>query len=110
MKVSQCLGGALVCGSVLVGTTHAEDDWTNTRESFICRSSTEVREIKTYVAAAAPADAPAGVSCRVDYIKNGATQTIYSSHTARAFCDAKAVALAARLQAGNFTCKPLHSG
>jgi hypothetical protein len=95
---------------MLVGAARAQDEWTTTRASFICRSSTEVREIKTYVADAPQPDSPAGFRCRVDYIKNGATQTVYSSHTARAFCDAKAEALAGRLQAGNFTCKPLHTG
>jgi hypothetical protein len=111
MKLTHRLGGILAACLGVAGATPAQEDWTNTSESFICRSSTEIREIKTYVADAPPGDSTAGFICRVDYVKNGTTQTIWSSHSARAFCDAKAADLAARLQAGGlFTCKPLHTG
>jgi hypothetical protein len=106
-RLARILAGCLG----VAGGAAAQDDWTNTNQSFICRSSTEIREIKTYVADATPGDASAGFICRVDYVKNGTTQTIWSSHSAQAFCETKAADLAARLQAaGTFTCKPLHTG
>ncbi len=101
MNPSHRTGTAIILCIVLADATHAQDDWSNTRDSFICRSSTEVREIKTYVSENT-------LSCRVDYIKNGTTQTIWSSRTDRSYCGGKASNLAARLGAGNFSCKPLH--
>lgn len=101
MNLSHRPGTAIIFCIVLADATHAQDDWSNTRDSFICRSSTEVREIKTYVSENT-------LSCRVDYIKKGTTQTIWSSRTGRSYCDGKASNLAARLGAGNFSCKPLH--
>ena len=86
----------------------AEDDWTTTRESFICRSSTEVREIKTYVSNSPDGDRSAVHGCRVDYIKDGTTQIIWVSRTSRSFCNGKASQLAAKLTAGNFSCDALH--
>ncbi len=101
MNLSHRPGTAIIFCIVLADATHAQEDWSNTRESFICRSSTEVREIKTYVSENT-------LSCRVDYIKNGTTRTIWWSRTGRSYCDGKASNLAARLGAGNFSCKPLH--
>jgi hypothetical protein len=88
------------------GGAGVQDDWATTRDSFLCKSSTEVREIKTYVSNASGGDAMAR-GCRVDYIKNGMTQTIWSSHSSRSFCDGKASRLAARLEASHFSCSPL---
>jgi hypothetical protein len=101
MRLSHRPGAVIIFCLVMADTTHAQDDWTNTRDSFICRSSTEVREIKTYVS-------ESSLSCRVDYIRNGTTQTIWSSRTNRSFCNGKAAKVAARLGAGIFSCKPLH--
>lgn len=101
MRVSYRLGTVCFICLVTADTTHAQDDWTNSRASFICRSSNEVREIKTYISEDRR-------SCRVDYIKNGTTQTLWSSRTNRSYCNGKASDLAAKLDAGNFSCKPLH--
>jgi len=93
-----------LCSAVSVA--RADDEW-SARERFICRSSTEVREIKTYVSAAPQGNAPGGLECRVDYTKNGTTQTLWSSRTSRNYCDGKASQLAARLRSGNFSCESL---
>jgi hypothetical protein len=100
------LGIVVICCSVTAGFVRAQDD---TRDRFICKSSSEVREIKTYVSNAPHGDAEAGLSCRVDYIKNGATQTMWSSRTNRSFCDGKAAKLAAKLEASHFSCEQLDS-
>ena len=103
------LGVVVICCSVTVESVRAQDDSTDTRDRFICRSSSEVREIKTYVSNAPHGDAENGLSCRVDYIKNGATQTMWSSRNNRSFCDGKAAQLAAKLEASHFSCERLDS-
>jgi hypothetical protein len=87
--------------------SQAQDDFTNSRFSFICRSSSEVREIKTYIFTAEGQGA-ASLRCRVDYIKGGTTRTLWSSHDSRSYCDEQAARLAAKLESGNFSCQPLH--
>jgi hypothetical protein len=100
-------GAVLIACLIAVGSTRAQDDWATTRESFLCKSNTEVREIKTYVSNSSEGDLAMAHGCRVDYIKNGMTQTIWSSRTIRSFCDGKASRLAARLEASHFSCCPL---
>jgi hypothetical protein len=100
------LGIVVICCSVTAGFARSQDD---TRDRFICKSSSEVREIKTYVSDVSHGDAEAGLSCRVDYIKNGTTQTMWSSRSNRAFCDGKAAKLAAKLEASHFSCEQLDS-
>jgi hypothetical protein len=108
-------GAALIACLIAAGNARAQDDWLTTRESFLCKSNTEVREIKTYISNPSGAESnPSGDDraiargCRVDYIKNGTTQTIWSSRTNRSYCDGKASRLAAKLEASHFSCSPLH--
>ena len=108
-RARRCLGIVVICCSAMAGLSPAQDDWTDTRDRFICKSSSEVREIKTYVSNARDGDAEAGLSCRVDYIKNGTTQTMWSSRSNRSFCDGKAAKLAAKLEASHFSCEQLDS-
>jgi hypothetical protein len=108
MRVRYSLGAGLICCSIAAGVTHADEEWTNTRESFICRSSSEVLEIKTYISNSPLGDDGKGSGCRVDYIRNGTTRTIWSSRTSRAYCDGKASSLITKLRAGAFSCESLH--
>lgn len=101
MRFSHRLGFVVISCLVVASTALAQDDWMNTRDSFICRSSNEVREIKTYISEDRR-------SCRVDYIKNGKTSTLWSSSSVGSFCGSKASGLAAKLGHGNFSCQPLH--
>jgi hypothetical protein len=100
------LGIVVICCSVTAGFAGAQDD---TRDRYICKSSSEVREIKTYVSNESHGDVEDGLSCRVDYIKNGTTQTMWSSRSNRSFCDGKAAKLAAKLEASHFSCEQLDS-
>ena len=108
-------GPAIALGIVVIGcsataiSARAQDDSTQTSDRFICKSSSEVREIKTYVSSGSRGDTEAGLSCRVDYIKNGTTQTMWSSRSNRSFCDGKAAKLAAKLEASHFSCERLDS-
>jgi hypothetical protein len=106
--IGACRGAVLILCLVAVGDARAQDDWASTRESYLCKSNTEVREIKTYVSNSSDSDLAIAHGCRVDYIKNGMTQTVWSSRTSRSFCDGKASQLAARLEASHFSCSPLH--
>jgi hypothetical protein len=106
--IGACRGAVLILCLVAVGGARAQDDWASTRESYLCKSNTEVREIKTYVSNSSDSDLAIAHGCRVDYIKNGMTQTVWSSRTSRSFCDGKASQLAARLEASHFSCSPLH--
>jgi hypothetical protein len=108
-RVRRCLGIVVICCSAMAGLSRAQDDWTDTRDRFICRSSSEVREIKTYVSNAPQGDAEESFGCRVDYIKNGTTRTIWSSRSSRSYCDGKAAKLAAMLEATHFSCERLDS-
>jgi hypothetical protein len=96
---------ALLSLCVLASATYAQDDAAESRESVICKSSNEVREINTY--RSAPGGAP---GCRVEYIKNGANRTLWTSTTSRSYCDAKASSLVATLEADHFSCQRLQLG
>jgi hypothetical protein len=101
-------GALLVSCLVAVGGVRAQDDWATTRESFLCKSNTEVRAIKTYISNSSDSDPALAHGCRVDYIKNGKTETLWSSRTSRSYCDGKASQLVAKLEASHFSCSPLH--
>jgi hypothetical protein len=105
--IGACRGAILILCLVAAGDARAQDDWASTRESYLCKSNSEVREIKTYVSNSSDSDLAIAHGCRVDYIKNGMTQTVWSSRTSRSFCDGKASQLAARLEASHFSCSPL---
>jgi hypothetical protein len=108
INLSCRLGATFLAGWALVGGAHAQDDWSATSDSFICRSSSEVREVKTYVSRASAGSVADHPGCRVDYIKDGKTRMLWSSTTNRSYCHGKALSLAAKLTATNFTCERLH--
>lgn len=95
---------------LLLAPVQAQEDWTNSTESYLCKSSAEVREVRTYWREASP-EHPGELSCRVDYVRAGAIQTVWSAHRGRAYCDAKASELVAKLTAGGqFSCERLRLG
>src|ERR1700688_2885748 len=102
-----CRGAAVIACLIAAGNARAQDDWLTTRESFLCKSNTEVREIKTYISNSSDGDLATARGCRVDYIKNGMTKPIWSSRTSRSYCDGKASRVAAKLEASHFSCSPL---
>jgi hypothetical protein len=146
MSTLPCMTRALRCMvalTLLQGAVHAQDDWVSSTHSYLCKSSTEVREVRSYwrgqseapaknavanaaakasarasatASATASTDASASaaagaLSCRVDYLKAGTTQTLWSAHHGRAYCDDKAAALVSKLTAaGEFRCERLNVG
>lgn len=71
-------------------------------ERFICMSGPVKRVVAIFNRHAASGHG----GCRVDYTKNGKTQTVWSSTNGYAYCVAKAVSLVTKLGQGNFSCKP----
>ena len=72
------------------------------REEFVCTSGSVKRVVAIFNGSSI--DSKRG--CRVDYTRNGATKTMWTSQTDYAYCVAKAVSLVTKLSEGNFSCKP----
>jgi hypothetical protein len=49
-------------------------------------------------------------ACRVDYTRNGETQTVWSSKTGYTYCVAKAASPVTKLAEGHYSCKPQSVG
>lgn len=69
-----------------------------TQATRVCRSPVAQREIRIVDSGA--------TGCRVDYVKDGATRTLWSAATDRHYCASRAEALAATLQRNHFRCEP----
>ena len=74
-------------------------------EEFVCTSGSVKRVVAILNGSSADSKRGAG-GCRVDYTRNGATKTMWTSKTDYAYCVAKAVSLVTKLSEGNFSCKP----
>jgi len=75
------------------------------REEFVCTSGPVKRVVAIFNENAVDGRREGG-GCRVDYTKDGATKTVWTSKTDYAYCVAKAVLLVTKLVEGNFSCKP----
>lgn len=93
---------------VLATAAQAEDEAPNASETYMCKSSNEVREINVYRTESSQGG-DAG-HCRIDYIKNGATRTVWSAATRKSYCDGKAAKLIAILESSHFSCQRLQLG
>jgi hypothetical protein len=73
-------------------------------ERFLCTFGSSQRLVSIFIRpTGAKQDAAA---CRVDYTKDGKTETLWVSQSDRAFCTAKAIGLVTKLGEGNYSCKP----
>jgi hypothetical protein len=75
------------------------------REEFVCTSGSVKRVVAILNGSSADGKRGSG-GCRVDYTRDGATKTVWTSKTDYAYCVAKAVSLVTKLSEGNFSCKP----
>jgi hypothetical protein len=87
----------LLAAAKSTGQVQVESD-----EQFICTSGPVKRVVRIVNR---HAEKELG-GCRVDYIKDGKTKTVWSSKSGYAYCVAKAVSLVTKLGQGNFSCKP----
>ena len=71
------------------------------REEFVCTSGSAKRVVAIFKGNAAGGSG----GCRVEYTRDGATKTVWTSKTDYAYCVAKAVLLVTKLAEGNFSCK-----
>ena len=76
------------------------------REEFICTFGSD-RRVVSLVKADATREPKA---CRVDYTRNGSTNTVWSSKTGYAYCVAKAASLVTKLAERHYSCKPQSVG
>jgi hypothetical protein len=83
-------------------SAHAQ---TQSREEFVCMSGSVKRVVTIFNGNAADGRRGSG-GCRVEYTRDGATKTMWTSKTDYAYCVAKAVLLVTKLTEGNFSCKP----
>lgn len=89
--VLSCLSAVLI-GDGAAQAQQARGGRAPAADDFICTSPTERREIRVIP------------GCRVDYVKNHATSTLWRSHDP-AYCKAKAAGLVTTLVKANFSCK-----
>jgi hypothetical protein len=75
------------------------------QEEFVCTSGPVKRVVTIFNGNAANGKRESG-GCRVDYTKDGATKTVWTSKNDYAYCVAKALSLVTKLVEGNFSCKP----
>lgn len=79
--------------------------------NFKCVSPTERREVHIYRRADEVTEGSAGQSainqepiCRVDYLKESETETLWTAQSSVEFCEIKADELTDKLEATNFKC------
>jgi hypothetical protein len=72
------------------------------RQDFMCslRSMTRIVSIITLP----PSDRQPRGACRVDYTKDGATKTLWSSATSHAYCIKQATAFVTKLAEAHYSC------
>ena len=70
-------------------------------KNFKCSAPSERREVHIY---RDTSEVTAGPICRVDYLKAGETNALWTAQNSVEFCDVKAQELADRLEAANFKC------
>lgn len=66
-----------------------------------CVSPAERREVHIYRNSY---EVPGGPACRVDYLKAGETETLWTAQNSVEFCETKAQELADRLEGASFKC------
>jgi hypothetical protein len=74
-------------------------------EEFVCTSGPVKRVVSIYNRTGSSGKQESG-ACRVDYTKDGKTQTVWTSKSDPAYCTAKALSLVTKLVEGNYSCKP----
>lgn len=69
--------------------------------NFKCVSTVERREVHLYLNSGAQNDGPI---CRVDYLKGGVTETLWTAQLNAEFCETQARQLTERLENSSFKC------
>ena len=74
-------------------------------EVFVCRHGADTRLVSIFDANAAEDRRQLG-GCRVDYTREGRTDTVWTSKTNHAYCIQKAITLVTKLGQSRFACTP----
>jgi hypothetical protein len=89
----------------LAGVSGGQQAAQESHEEFVCTSGSERKVVSIYRGAAA-SDKRVARACRVDYTRNGKTDTLWTSTSNRSYCTAKALALVTKFVESNYSCKP----
>jgi hypothetical protein len=79
--------------------SHADSQ---SRQDFSC-SMGSMKRVVSIITLSRSDRQPRGI-CRVDYMKDGATKTVWSSATSRAYCVKQATALVTKLVESHYSC------
>ena len=93
------LAGCLCFGLVTVNSKAQSPS----HQDFVC-SSGSVKRIVSIISLG-PSDRQPRGACRVDYTKDGATNTLWSSATGLAYCAKQATSLVTRLVEAHYSCR-----
>jgi len=93
------LAGCLCFGLVTVNSKAQSQS----HQDFVC-SSGSVKRIVSIISLG-PSDRQPRGTCRVDYTKDGATKTMWSSATGFAYCAKQATGLVTKLVEAHYSCR-----
>jgi hypothetical protein len=94
-RLAVCLGCSLVAVNAQAQSQSHQD--------FVCSSGSGKR-IVSIISLGPSARQPRG-ACRVDYTKNGAAKTLWSSATGLAYCAKQATRLVTKLGEAHYSCR-----
>jgi hypothetical protein len=94
------LAGCLCIGLITVNSQAQSES----HQDFICSSGSMKRIVS--IITFGPSDKQPRGACRVDYTKDGATRTVWSSGTGHAYCAKQATVLVTKLAEAHYLCRP----
>jgi hypothetical protein len=89
-----------VCIAVVALTATAAEQ---THQDFLCLMGSSSRTIS--IITLSPTDSRPRGACRVEYTKDGATNTVWSSETGHAYCEKHATELVTKLVESHYSCR-----
>jgi hypothetical protein len=93
-KLAACL-----CFGLVTANSEAQSQ---SHQDFICSQGPSKRIVS--IISFSPSDRKPRGACRVDYIKNGVTRTIWSSETDLSYCAKQATQLVTTLVEAHYSC------
>jgi hypothetical protein len=93
----------LVCCLCYCLLTLNSEAQSQSHQDFICSLGAMTRIVS--IVSRGSSDRQRRTACRVDYTKNGATKTLWSSETGLAYCAKRATALVTKLVEAHYSCR-----
>jgi len=105
LRILSISGLGLAAASLGLAAAGFDEVSMEPHEKFVCTFGAATRLVSIYSQTASSGQHERG-PCRVDYTKDGKTNTLWSSTSDQTYCTKKALALVTHLIQGNFACKP----